>query len=54
MRITKSLESLKNPDVTIAEAAVASGFEDQSYYTRAFKKVKGITPTEWRRAHLGK
>ena len=54
VRITKSLESLKNPDVTIAEAAVASGFEDQSYYTRAFKKVKGITPTEWRSAHLGK
>ncbi|MGN0905728.1 MAG: helix-turn-helix domain-containing protein [Bullifex sp.] len=52
VRISKSLDLLKEPDITIAAAAVASGFEDQAYYTRTFRKVKGMTPSEWRKNHI--
>lgn len=48
LRIEKSLLLLKNPDVTISQAAIECGFEDQAYYTRIFKRIKGVTPTEWR------
>lgn len=51
IRISKSLEILKNPDATIAEVAVFSGFEDHAYYTRTFRKIKGMTPSEWRSAN---
>ena len=49
VRITKSLKMLRNPDLSVAYAAVSSGFEDQAYYTRTFRKIKGMTPTEWRK-----
>ena len=48
IRIEKSLLLLKNPDITISQAAIECGFEDQAYYTRIFKRIKGVTPTEWR------
>ena len=35
---------------TLAEAAVASGFADQSHLTRAFVRHYGFTPGAWRRA----
>ena len=33
----------------IAEAAVASGYCDQSHLTRAFRRVTGLTPAVWQR-----
>jgi AraC-like DNA-binding protein len=35
---------------TLAEAAAASGFADQSHMTRAFVRHYGFTPGAWRRA----
>ena len=37
--------------VTIAEAALAAGFADQSHLTRACRSTLGITPTMFRRAY---
>jgi AraC-like DNA-binding protein len=39
---------------TLAEAAAASGFADQSHMTRQFKRAYGVSPGRWRaHAHLG-
>lgn len=38
----------ENYNLTIKEAAYASGFNDPNYFTRAFRKAEGITPTEFR------
>lgn len=38
----------ENYNLTIKEAAYASGFNDPNYFTRAFRKSEGITPTEFR------
>lgn len=37
-----------NPEATVAEAAFASGFQDQFYFSRLFRNRKGITPGEYR------
>ena len=36
-------------DSPISEVALQVGFEDQSYFTRLFKRHEGITPTEFRK-----
>lgn len=36
-------------DFAISEVALEVGFEDQSYFTRLFKKYEGITPSEFRK-----
>lgn len=48
VRIEKSLDLLKKVDNAIVDIALSSGFEDQAYYTRTFKKIMGITPTHYR------
>lgn len=39
---------LAQPGMSLCEAAIASGFTDQSHMTRSFRKVLGVTPAEWR------
>jgi len=34
---------------TLAEAALEAGFADQSDLTRAFRRVAGMTPAQFRR-----
>lgn len=46
MNLAKSL--LKMDDLQISEVAAAVGIDDQSYFTRFFKKVEGITPSQYR------
>jgi AraC family transcriptional regulator len=33
---------------SLSMVAVATGFADQSHFTRTFKRVTGATPHEWR------
>lgn len=40
---------LSQTDFTISEVAVQVGFEDQSYFTRLFRKYEGMTPTAFRK-----
>lgn len=48
IRIEKSKALLKNPGIAIADIAARCGFEDQSYFTRVFKKQTGISPKRYR------
>lgn len=48
-RIQKSLEYLYDKDMNLAEIALQVGYEDQSYYTKVFKKILGETPKEYRK-----
>lgn len=48
IRIEESKRLLSNTDYSIIDIAVATGFEDQSYFTRVFKKYTGLTPKQYR------
>lgn len=39
---------LKDPSVPIIDVAIRCGLDDQSYFSRFFKKITGITPTQYR------
>ena len=47
-RLEKAKYLLDNTELKIYEIAEASGYSDYFYFTRLFRKVTGITPTEWR------
>lgn len=38
--------------MTLAEAALSSGFSDQSHMTRQFRRAYGVSPGRWRRLHI--
>jgi len=43
-RINEACSILKNSDLSISEVAVSTGFSDPLYFSRAFKKIKGLSP----------
>jgi len=47
IRLTKSIELLKNTDMTISEVAFAVGFKESGYYGKCFRKKYDQTPTEY-------
>ena len=47
-RIGKAQELLLLKGEGLSTVAAATGFADQSHFTRAFKRVIGATPREWR------
>ena len=48
-RIEKSIELMKNTDLSIEEISQAVGFASATYYGRMFKNKKGITPLKFRK-----
>ena len=44
VRIEESKRLLSNTDYALIDIAIATGFEDQSYFTKVFKKYTGLTP----------
>jgi len=49
-RVQLASELLASTDQKIAEIGAQCGFQDTSYFTRAFREIKGITPGEYRQA----
>lgn len=47
-RIHKSMNLLTGTDTGIAEVAQACGFSNQSYYTKRFRELTGMTPKQYR------
>ncbi len=49
-RLQQAAVLLLKSDVTVAEAAQASGFDDVFYFSRVFKKHRKLTPSAYHRA----
>ena len=48
-RINKAAALLRCDHLTVGEAAYSTGFSDQLYFSRVFKKYKGIPPSRYLR-----
>lgn len=51
-RIECACEMLSTRDISIKEAAISCGFNDESYFIRTFHKYKGITPKQFVKAEF--
>ena len=50
-RINEACGLLHDPVFSVAEVAGSVGFNDPLYFSRVFKSIKGITPSEYQRNH---
>ena len=50
LRINEAERLLREKPISVKEAAVASGYQDPNYFSKIFKKIKGILPTEVQRS----
>ncbi|WP_027307832.1 response regulator [Caloramator sp. ALD01] len=48
LRIEKSMQLLSNRNMSIKEICQEIGYNDPNYYCKIFKKITGMTPTEYR------
>lgn len=48
VRISRAVDLLRNQDMSITSVAFAVGFLDGNYFTRQFKHVMNISPSEYR------
>jgi two-component system response regulator YesN len=46
-RITRACKELREGNYSIKEIANLCGYPDANYFSRAFKKALGLTPSEW-------
>lgn len=51
LRIRKACSLLKRTNLSIAIIALSVGYEDTLYFSRLFKRKKGISPTKYRASH---
>ena len=49
VRFERACEMLRNPGATAAEVAQQLGFSDAPNFTRAFRRVMGVTPGEYQK-----
>jgi AraC-like DNA-binding protein len=49
MRIDRARTMLADASSSLADVACATGFADQSHFTRVFSRVVGMSPGAWRR-----
>ncbi|UFT98797.1 response regulator transcription factor [Radiobacillus kanasensis] len=49
VRIKKACELLENSDKTISTISQEVGYSDHSYFSKVFKKIKGVSPSHFRR-----
>lgn len=47
-RFQRAREKLAERELTLTEIAVQAGFSDQSHFTRTFKRLTGLTPSDYR------
>ena len=53
IRIEHSKRLLLNQNIPLADVSNMVGYEDQSYYSKVFKKITGLSPLKYRQARGG-
>lgn len=48
-RITRAKQLIRFSDMTMDEIAAAVGMNDANYFSRAFRKIEGVSPTEYQK-----
>ena len=51
IRLNAARELLETSELLVSDVATACGFYDQSHFTRAFLRERGVTPGAYRRRH---
>ncbi|HTY57306.1 MAG TPA: AraC family transcriptional regulator, partial [Bacteroidota bacterium] len=49
LRVERSLRLLSDTSLSLSAIAAECGFADQSHFTRCFKEMNGILPSEYRK-----
>ena len=52
LRVNRARDLLKNTNMDIVDVAASSGFENQSYFTKIFRKITGLTPRHYRQNYM--
>lgn len=50
IRIERACLLLLNPNIKIKDVAQRVGYDDEKYFSKVFKKAKGVSPNEFRRS----
>ncbi|HJD32606.1 MAG TPA: helix-turn-helix domain-containing protein [Candidatus Eisenbergiella stercorigallinarum] len=48
-RVRQASEALSNTTKSVQQIAAEAGYEDEKYFSRLYKKVTGLSPSEYRR-----
>jgi len=51
-RVKRAKELLRNPKLSVLDVSISVGFEQQNNFARAFRRVIGVSPTQFRRDRL--
>lgn len=51
LKVEHACKLLTETNLSIIDISLSTGFEDQSYFTKVFKKAKGVTPKMYRSAN---
>ena len=53
VRMEHAAELLKDPTLTVREVALRVGYYHQAHFAKAFRRVRGISPSDYREQVLG-
>lgn len=53
VRIEQAMRRMTDSEASLADISLATGFSDQSHFSRLFKRTTGLTPAQFRQLHLG-
>lgn len=42
---------LENPNLSMGQVAVMTGYNDQAHFSKQFKMITGISPMKWKKEH---
>lgn len=49
LRISRAKELLRFTDLSVEEIGIQCGFPDANYFSRTFRKIEGVSPSEYRK-----